>query len=186
MEPDPPDPADAVRLVGLLADDDRRAVAAALILGASTVNEVRAETGLDTRAVVVALQRLLDGDLVVTDGDGEYVLLGEAFRLAARAAAPSDQALDPDTPPDAARIMKAFVQDGRLRSIPSSRNKRLVVLDRLAQEFEPGERYGERRVNAILERWHDDYASLRRYLVDEGYLTREGGEYWRSGGTFVV
>jgi hypothetical protein len=30
---------------------------------------------------------------------------------------------------------------------------------------------------------HDDYAALRRYLVDEGFLSRDHGEYWRSGGT---
>ena len=33
---------------------------------------------------------------------------------------------------------------------------------------------------------YDDYAALRRYLVDEGFLTREGGIYWRSGGTVEV
>jgi hypothetical protein len=38
-------------------------------------------------------------------------------------------------------------------------------------------------VNAVLERWYPDPAALRRYLVDEGMLDREAGEYWRSGGT---
>jgi hypothetical protein len=57
------------------------------------------------------------------------------------------------------------------------------VLDVLAQEFEPGRRYPERTVNAILRRWHDDTASLRRFLVDEEFLARDGGQYWRVGGT---
>jgi len=48
--------------------------------------------------------------------------------------------------------------------------------------FEPGVKYPERDVNAILRAWHDDHAALRRYLVDEGLLDREGGQYWRSGG----
>ena len=38
----------------------------------------------------------------------------------------------------------------------------------------------------MLRRYHDDYAALRRYLVDEGFMTREGGVYWRSGGTVRV
>jgi hypothetical protein len=43
-------------------------------------------------------------------------------------------------------------------------------------------RYPEREVNALLAVWHPDTAALRRYLVDEGLLTREAGLYWRSGG----
>ena len=39
-------------------------------------------------------------------------------------------------------------------------------------------------VNLILAQVHPDTAALRRYLVDEGILDRERGEYWRSGGTF--
>jgi hypothetical protein len=59
------------------------------------------------------------------------------------------------------------------------------VLDLLAQEFEPGRRYSEKAVNLALGRWHADTAALRRYLVDEGFLDRAGGEYWRTGGSFV-
>jgi hypothetical protein len=78
--------------------------------------------------------------------------------------------------------LRAFVRDGRLTAIPTKHAKRLVLLDRLAQEFEPGRHYSERQVNTILLRWHDDTAALRRYLVDDGFLDREAGEYWRSGG----
>jgi hypothetical protein len=177
---------DAAALAGLLADPDRRAVVAALVLGAHTFEDVSAVTGLDGRAGGRALARLVDAGLVERANDGTLALLAEAFALAARAAAPVDRDDIGDVDADSAKVLRAFVRDGRLSSIPTSRTKRLVVLDMLAQEFEPGERYGERRVNAILERWHDDYASLRRYLVDEGYLTREGGQYWRSGGTFSV
>jgi hypothetical protein len=56
------------------------------------------------------------------------------------------------------------------------------VLERVALEFEPGERYDEKEVNVIVGRFHNDYAALRRYLVDEGFLDREGGVYWRAGG----
>ncbi len=38
-------------------------------------------------------------------------------------------------------------------------------------------------MNAVLRTFFDDYAALRRYLVDEGLLSRKDGEYWRSGGT---
>jgi hypothetical protein len=80
-------------------------------------------------------------------------------------------------------VLDVFVRDGRITSLPATRSKRLVVLDWLAQDFEPGQRYSEARVNAILERRHPDVATLRRYLVDEDLLDRDSGEYWRIGGT---
>ncbi len=85
------------------------------------------------------------------------------------------------------KVLKAFFnEDGSLHTIPSKRAKLLVVLDRLAQEFEPGQRYEEAEVNLVLRRVHPDHAALRRYLVENGFLTRESGVYWRSGGTFDV
>ncbi|MGZ4446598.1 MAG: DUF2087 domain-containing protein [Nocardioides sp.] len=85
------------------------------------------------------------------------------------------------------RVLQHFLtDDGRLHTIPSKRAKLLVVLDHLAQEFEPGRRYPEPEVNAVLERFHPDYAALRRYLVEGLFLAREDGVYWRSGGTVDV
>jgi hypothetical protein len=80
------------------------------------------------------------------------------------------------------RIMSAFVKDGKIEQIPASHGKRLVLLEMLAQEFEPGVRYPESEVNEILLRWHPDYAAWRRYLIDAEFLDREGGFYWRCGG----
>lgn len=56
-------------------------------------------------------------------------------------------------------------------------------LEMLSQEFDVGRRYSEKMVNLILVKWHADTAAWRRYLVDEGYLDRAAGEYWRSGGS---
>jgi hypothetical protein len=176
---------DAATIVGLLADDDRRRVSAALVLGESTLEEVREATGLTSRRAATALARLVSGDLVVRSDRGDHVLVGEAFRLAAMAAAPVRPGPDPtdDMPEDDARIRRRYVRGGRLTQIPSQLSRRRVVLDRLAQEFDVGSRYSERQVNAILGRFHEDVASLRRFLVDEGFLDRAAGEYWRSGGS---
>jgi hypothetical protein len=85
---------------------------------------------------------------------------------------------------DTAAILRSFFDaDGRLVTVPARRGKRLVVLDHLAQRFEPGERYSETEVNNRLRSAHDDVATLRRHLVDEGFLSREAGVYWRSGGS---
>jgi len=87
-------------------------------------------------------------------------------------------------------ILGRFMPAGRLRRLPSKDAKRRVVLEHLAQRFEPGERYTERQVDAILrgmlvpreEGGEADHVSIRRYLVDYRMLDREAGEYWRTGG----
>jgi hypothetical protein len=84
---------------------------------------------------------------------------------------------------DDSRILRRYFRGGRLTQIPPQLSRRRVVLDRLAQEFDVGYRYSEREVNGILRRFHEDVASLRRFLVDEGFLDRAAGEYWRSGGS---
>jgi hypothetical protein len=83
-------------------------------------------------------------------------------------------------------VLRAFFRDGRLTEIPAKGSKRRIVLERIAIEFEPGVRYPEREVNAIVGRFHNDHAAIRRYLVDGGFLDRERGVYWRSGGRVEV
>ena len=171
------------QLCGLLAEPDRLASFAAVVLGAATRDDITAATGLPPRTVAAALRRLERAGLV-TAGDDALVADTGAFKLAVRAAAPPDEPepvpLDPDPARDA--VLRTFIQDGRLRRIPAARGKRRVVLEHLAAAFEPGLKYPERQVDAVLRAWHHDHASLRRYLVDEDLLAREDGVYWRIGG----
>ncbi len=174
---------DARRLVGLLAEPDRRRVVAAMILGEATLEGIAQVAGLDHRTVVDALDRLVAGGLVEQGEPGVFVLLEATFKRAARSAAPRRGSAHADAPTDERRVLDTSFRDGRLVQLPARRSKRMIVLNRLAQLFEPGRRYREREVNAVLRAVNDDTAALRRYLVDEGFLDRAGGEYWRSGGT---
>jgi hypothetical protein len=177
---------DAATIAGLLADPARLKVVAALALGAGTIEEVATASGLPLRDVAVAARRLARAGLVQRDGHALH-LHSERFGAAARAAAeaaPPPPPLSPDPAEDA--VLSAFVRNGRLVSVPAQRSKRRVVLAHLVRVFEPGLRYPEREVNALLGVWHADVAALRRHLVDEGLLTREAGVYWRSGGPVDV
>jgi hypothetical protein len=83
--------------------------------------------------------------------------------------------------------LRPYVRDGRISVMPAKRTARLVLLDQVAQAFEPGRRYSELAVNEVLKAFYDDHAALRRYLVDEQLLSRTpDGTYWRSGGTVTV
>lgn len=170
------------QLCGLLAEPDRLAAFAAVVLGARTAEDVAGATGLTSRQVAVALRRLTDGGLVEASG-GELVADAGAFKTAVREAAPGkepDTDLHPD--PSRAAVLRTFIRDGRLVQIPAARGKRRVVLEHIAMAFEPGRKYPERVVDAVLRAWHPDHATLRRYLVDEELMDREAGRYWRIGG----
>ncbi|MFL6130431.1 MAG: DUF2087 domain-containing protein [Mycobacteriales bacterium] len=169
-------------VVGLLAEPARLRVVAALALGATTATEVAEASGLDPRQVGAALRRLQSAGLV-SAATGELRLHEERFREAAQAQAPEpvpDEQLAADRA--TAAVLRAFVRDGRITSFPAARARRLLLLQHVVDTFEPGVRYPEREVNALLEAWHDDHATLRRHLVDELLLDREDGVYWRIGG----
>jgi hypothetical protein len=180
----------AAALVGLLAEEDRLRVVAALALGAATFDEVVERSGLDARRATSALERLAAGGLVEGEGGKGLRLVAERFKSAAQAEAKRRAATEPATDAfegvsvEDAAVLRNFVTDGRIRQIPAGRTKRRVVLDWLAGRFEPGRTYPERDVNQLLGLAHPDVAALRRYLVDEEFLERRDGFYWRAGGTF--
>lgn len=172
-------------LCGLLAEPERLIAFAAVVLGANTPSEVAQRGGLPARDAVNALRRLAQGGLVST-ADGKLIAHVTAFKDAVREYGDQldDETLDPDR--EKAAVLRNFVRDGRLVQVPAARGKRRVVLEHIAACFEPGVKYPERAVDGILRAWHPDYASLRRYLIDEEFMTREQGIYWRVGGPVDV
>jgi hypothetical protein len=186
-EPTPDDAIDPALVVGLLAEQGRLRAVAALALGATSLAEVASAAGLDAPAALRALDRLVARGLVAGGPDVGYRLRTERLAATAQAAAsarpvpPLDESLD-----GVDGVVRNFLVDGRLKGIPAARSKRLAVLDWLAGRFEPGRVYPERDVNSILRTVYDDYAALRRHLVDEEFLERRDGFYWRAGGRFDV
>ena len=78
------------------------------------------------------------------------------------------------------KVLRSFFdEEGRLRTIPAQRKKRLIVLERICQAFELGRTYSEREVNLTIADFHDDFCTLRREMVDEHLMSREGGQYQR-------
>lgn len=177
----------AAQLVGLLADPRRVRVVAALVLEPGARQDVARRTGCSLREVADAVARLADAGLVEEGSDGTLVVVESLFASVARSEAPPPRPSEhPDSPPDRRAVLDRFFREGQLRELPTKRSARLVVLDEIAQRFEPGERYSERQVNAMLRQLHPDTAAVRRWLVDEAFLERAAGEYWRSGGSVVT
>ncbi len=83
--------------------------------------------------------------------------------------------------PEDVRVLRSFLVDGRLSSIPAQHRKRQVVLRFLLERvFTEDRDYPEKEVNQRLALFHPDVAALRRYLVDDGFVTREAGLYRRA------
>jgi len=77
------------------------------------------------------------------------------------------------------KVLKTFFRRGQLIQIPAQYKKQLIILEKLLEEFEPDQKYTERKVNHILLEFHEDVASLRRMMIDHKLMAREKGFYWR-------
>lgn len=173
--------------LGLLADEDRLRVVAALVLGARTTEEIVDRTALTSRRVLTSLSRLESGGLVIRANDGSWSFDIGRLQEIAREARPAEEPDDVgDVDAVTASVLRTFLRGGRLTQIPMHAAKRRIVLDHICRVFDIGVHYPEREVNALLRVFHPDYAALRRYLVDEGFLGRERNIYWRTGGTVDV
>lgn len=173
---------DPTTFLRLALDPIRLAVLGAGAVGPVDVESLARLLDLPERRVLQAVGRLREAGLL----DEGLRLDREALRAVGEALPemerPSSVVLEGPWTDDEAAVLAHFFRGSRLTEIPASRGKRRVVLERLAQAFEVGIRYPEREVNLRLQTFHPDYAALRRYLVDEGFLTRAEGVYWRSGG----
>jgi hypothetical protein len=172
-----------------LADPERLAIAGRLARSAATSSELADELGIPSTRVRKHLNRLTSAGVArLGDDRRTYRLDPETLRWAAEQVGPPREAgiALGAAIEDEEAVLRTFFREGRLTEIPAKESKRRIVLERIALEFEPGVRYDEKAVNAIVSRFHADHAAIRRYLVDERFLTRERGEYWRSGGRVDV
>lgn len=173
--------ASRLRIVGLLAGGRRL-----------SVEELADALGLSPATVVHHLKRLRDAGLVTAHPRPPYVehelrldrlaaIGGELDRMGRRAEEAGDRLPGPGgepLPAFEAKVLRAFLVDGRLERIPAQHKKRQVILRFLARsDFRQGEAVPEKEVNMRLALRHSDVAALRRYLIENRYMERGGGIY---------
>lgn len=170
--------ASRLRIVGLLADGRQM-----------SVEDLARALSLTPGTVVHHLKRLREAGLVDSRARPPYMDYSLRFeRLAEIGAGLHRIALEQgggvedldlgDATDSEARVLRSFFDGSRLSSIPVQRAKRLVVLRHLARTvFERKRRYPEKEVNQLLAVRYPDAASLRRYLVDEGFMSRKQSVY---------
>lgn len=173
-------------LLRLLLNPRRLVVLGLVGAAPRSAEQLEEALGVRRKHVLQAVAPLVTAGLVRRRGD-HYELVEEAVVAAARelpGPEPADPYLFRGMLPEEHDVIARFFAGRRLVEWPMVLSKRLVVLERLALEFEPGRRCVEAEVNDVLRVFSDDYTTLRRALIDEGLLDRDAtaGEYWRSGG----
>lgn len=166
-----------LRIIGLLAQKPRSVeqLASTLRVGESTVSH--------------HLSRLGQAGLVSARAEGYYsiyslhtgALAGMAKRILHEETLPG-LAAGMDVDSYDRKVLATFSDaNGRIKAFPVKEKKFLVILRHILEEFEPGVKYPEKRVNQILSRYSADTATLRRSLVKHEFMAREegGGNYWR-------
>ena len=164
--------ADRLRIVGLLSQGSKRAAEIAEVLGMHPSDVSR------------HLEQLT-GSGVVSEADGVYDLNEKAIESLARGQFEGKRPVyvpDEDREEDVRKVLKAYLNaDGTIRQLPHEGKKMLIILHFILDAFSFDANYTEKEVNTILRRFHTDTATLRRNLIDYGFMAREsdGTRYWR-------
>lgn len=172
---------DLARLLKVIADETRLRILGELANGDRTGVQMAQALELTPPTISHHMRRLVDAGIVTAHADAQRQVyaLDTSFLLKARRT-PETHDEPANTPPprdERERTLRNFFEGDRLKTIPARRKQRVFVLQHLMTWFDPERAYEEREINDILRRAHEDVATLRRELVDYGYMTRERGTY---------
>lgn len=183
----------ALQYLKLLADETRLKLLGLLTQRERSVGELAEILSLREPTISRHLAKLSEADLVEVRPEGTlrfYRLNGEVLQSISRDLFSPERVISFAAHADAddweRKVLRTYVQDGRLTKIPGTRKKRDVILRWLVAQFEEGRRYTEREASEIIERYHPDFATLRRELVGANLMQRDGGIYWRATLPFSV
>lgn len=82
-------------------------------------------------------------------------------------------------------IRNFFDKEGRLKNIPSQLKKKLIVLEHLVDRLDMERGYEESEINAYVRLHHEDFATIRREFIVQGFMTREDDVYRRNARSAV-
>ncbi|WP_461610447.1 DUF2087 domain-containing protein [Cytobacillus kochii] len=76
------------------------------------------------------------------------------------------------------KVLDTFIQtDGKLKSIPAQRKKKLIIFEHMVKGLKKGVKYEEKEINEYIKNFHDDFATIRREFITNQYMYRENGIY---------
>ena len=177
---------EAIKLFKALADKSRLQILKSLAIEEMYVERLAQRLDLTPATISFHLKKLSEAG-AVTSYKSQYYTMFRLNReilntgILSLILEKSDEA-DAQAARDAAyrqRVIDSFFEYGKLKSIPAQRKKERIILEVIAEQFEIGRTYTEREVNLIIADFHDDFCTIRRDMISEGLLTREGCLYQR-------
>lgn len=167
-----------------LADASRLQVVNALIERPHCAEELAERLGRAPSTVSFHLRKLDEAGLVTKQKTQYYLvyaLRDDLLRLTLKELVSLPSAADGAARRRAERarsqVMRAFFRGGVLVQMPKQWRKRRIVLEQFLGKFQAGRRYREQEVNEIIKTLYPDHCTIRRMLVDEGYMARDGQHY---------
>lgn len=179
----------------VLADESRLKIVGILANQECSVEELATLMQLKEPTVSHHLAKLKEVNLVTMRPDGNsrlYQLDSEALeKISKEIFTPEKIASlieNVDTEAWESKVLNNYLEsypnslDGnqRLKEIPVSRKKRLVILKWLSNKFDPRVEYSEQMMNEILSLYHPDYITLQKELISYKFIQQEDGVYWRN------
>lgn len=182
-------PEQSLAIMKALADASRLAIVSSLLERPHYAEELAKRHALAPSTVSFHLKKLEQAGLIRSRKEQYYVVVAinePLFDTTLReivAAAPVQRAVQDERIGQYRRkVIDTFFRNGVLEKLPAQHKKRLIVLETFAQRFEPGRRYSESEVTGLIRPYFDDYCTIRRLLVDEQLVARDGTTYWRTTG----
>lgn len=167
-----------VALLKVVADEARLRILGLLSERDMTGKELAEGLRLTAPTISHHMRKLVNAGVVTSTTDAQrhiYALKSDLLRDVRKEPMQEQSAAKPADFRE--KTLRNFFDGDRLKSIPAQRKQRVIVLQKLLERFEPGRQYPEREVNDLLSTSHEDYATLRRELVDYGFMVREKGVY---------
>ena len=177
---------EAIRLFKCLSDKSRLQILKSLAIEDMYVERLAERLGISAPTVSFHLKKLADAG-AVTSYKSQYYMMYSLNKAVFEVSIlkiiqeESDEAEEQERRDAEYRrkVIDAFFEYGKLKSIPSQRKKERIVLEVIADAFEYDRIYSEREVNIIIADFHDDFCTIRRDMVAERLLDRDTGGYWR-------
>ena len=180
---------EAIGILKALADRSRMMIVNVLAVRPQYVEEIAEQLNLASSTVCFHLKKLEDAGLVRVERDQYYAVYTLQKEMLERPLSDLVVGDEAETAVQSERleehrrkVLRTFFRYGKLTKIPVQRKKRRIILEKIAEQFEPGKRYSEREVNLIIADYHDDFCTIRREMICEKIMRRERGIYWRLAG----
>jgi len=177
---------DAIKLFKCLADKSRLQILKSLIQEDMYVERLAERLGLTPATISFHLKKLEDAKAVTSYKEQYYTMYSirqEVFmtNIIDIIREESDEAAKQRQREEEYRnkVIATFFEYGKLKAIPSQRKKERICLEEIAKSFEIGKDYDEKDVNAIIENYFDDYCTIRRDMISEKIMVRQGTTYIR-------